>query len=245
MEDLQFKIITEPFEGPFDLLLFFIERDELDIQDIPISKITDDYLQYMESIEELNIDLASEFILVAAKLMRIKAKLLLPRKELNEAGEEIDPREELVQKLLEYKRFKEVIPAFQELSLERSKLQERGSATQNMRAIAQKALVDLELESLNLFKLLKTYQRLLEDLESGNRQVHEIAVNPYTVETQQKYLLGKLKVNVKSGFQEIFGSIKTKMEAVVTFLALLELLNAHKVKIITSDTSNSFYLSKT
>ncbi len=245
MEDLQFKIKTEPFEGPFDLLLFFIERDELDIQDIPISKITDDYLQYMASVEELNIDLASEFILVAAKLMRIKAKLLLPRKELNDAGEEIDPREELVQKLIEYKRFKEIIPEFSEMSELRAKLKERGSVVHEMKSIAQKALVDLELESLNLFKLFQTYQRLLEDMDSGNRKVHEIAVNPYTVETQQKYLLSKIKINVKSGFQEIFGPIKTRMEAVVTFLALLELLNAHKVKIISAENSNSFYLSKT
>ena len=97
------------FEGPFDLLLFFIERDELDIFNIPIAKITDDFLDYIRQIEAMNIDLASEFILVAATLMRIKAKMLIPRKPLDEEGNEIDPRDELVQRLLEYKRYKSVL----------------------------------------------------------------------------------------------------------------------------------------
>ena len=91
-----FQIKLNVFEGPFDLLLFFIERDELDIYDIPISTITAEFLSYMRQAEETNIELASEFILVAATLMRIKAKLLIPRKELEETGNEIDPREELV-----------------------------------------------------------------------------------------------------------------------------------------------------
>ena len=96
-------IKLQQFEGPFDLLLFFIERDELDIYDIPIAKITGDFLDYIRQMETLNLDLASEFILVAATLIRIKARLLLPRKELDENNQEIDPRKELIQKLLEYK----------------------------------------------------------------------------------------------------------------------------------------------
>lgn len=98
-----YTIKIQQFEGPFDLLLFFIERDELDINDIPIAKITNDFLDYIRHLEALDIDIASEFILVAATLMRIKAKMLIPRKELDEEGNEIDPREELTQKLIEYK----------------------------------------------------------------------------------------------------------------------------------------------
>ena len=90
-----YTIKLQQFEGPFDLLLFFIERDELDIYDIPIAKITEDFLEYVRHIESLNLDLASEFILVAATLIRIKAKMLLPRKELDENNQEIDPRKEL------------------------------------------------------------------------------------------------------------------------------------------------------
>ena len=104
-----YTIKIQQFEGPFDLLLFFIERDELDVNNIPISKITEDFLNYIKELENLNIDIASEFILVAATLMRIKAKLLIPRKEVDEEGNEIDPREELTQKLLEYKKYKEII----------------------------------------------------------------------------------------------------------------------------------------
>ena len=104
-----YKIKIKQFEGPFDLLLFFIERDELDIYDIPIASITDDFLAYIQNLEELNIDVASEFILVAATLMRIKARVLLPRKEIDEDGNEIDPRIELTQRLLEYKKYKDIL----------------------------------------------------------------------------------------------------------------------------------------
>ena len=119
MQDDIYKIKLPQFEGPFDLLLFFIERDELDIYDIPIAQITDEFLRYTHQLDELNIEVASEFILVAATLMRIKAKTLLPRKELDEEGNEIDPREELVQRLIEYKKFKEVTDARRELEADR------------------------------------------------------------------------------------------------------------------------------
>ena len=104
-----FEIKLPLFEGPFDLLLFFIERDELDIYDIPIAKITEDFLTYVHQMEQVNIEVASEFILVAATLMRIKSKMLLPRPQLDEQGNEIDPREELVKHLLEYKKYKSVV----------------------------------------------------------------------------------------------------------------------------------------
>ncbi len=107
-----FTIKLPVFEGPFDLLLFFIERDELDIYNIPIAKITDDFLDYLRHLESVNVDLASEFIVVAATLMRIKAKLLLPRKQVDDEGNEIDPRHELVERLLEYKRYKTVLEEF-------------------------------------------------------------------------------------------------------------------------------------
>src|SRR5690606_25764612 len=108
MQNQGYEIKLEQFEGPFDLLLFFIERDELNIHDIPISKITDDFLEFIQRMQSLNIELASEFIFVASTLMRIKAKMLLPRPEVDEAENEIDLKRELTQKLLLYKQFKEV-----------------------------------------------------------------------------------------------------------------------------------------
>ena len=160
-----YKIKLPDFEGPFDLLLFFIERDELDINDIPISKITDDFLAYIREMELLNIDLASEFIVVAATLCRIKAKLLLPRKQVDEEGNEIDPREELVQRLLEYQRYKSVLEEMRVLEKARAERTERGNVSKELKKIAEKALVDAELESLTLFKLLKTFERLLHKYE--------------------------------------------------------------------------------
>ena len=115
MNKTSYQIKLEQFEGPFDLLLFFIERDELDINDIPISKITSDFLEYIRRLETLNIEVASEFILVAATLMRIKSKMLLPRPQLDEQGNEIDPREELIKHLMEYKKYKSVIEQFHKM----------------------------------------------------------------------------------------------------------------------------------
>ncbi|MBP7436470.1 MAG: segregation/condensation protein A, partial [Bacteroidia bacterium] len=122
-----FEVHLPQFDGPFDLLLFFIERDEVDIHNIPISKITNDFLEYIRQMNELNIELASEFILVAATLMRIKAKMLLPRPELDEQGNEIDPRKDLVERLLQYKQFKESCEDLRVLEDDRSMKAARGN----------------------------------------------------------------------------------------------------------------------
>ena len=111
LNNASYQIKLAQFEGPFDLLLFFIERDELDIYNIPITGLIRDFLDFIHSGEKLNIELSSEFILFVSTLMRIKAKMLLPRKEVDDQGNEIDPRQELVNKVLEYKRFKEAAPA--------------------------------------------------------------------------------------------------------------------------------------
>ncbi|MEL6925565.1 MAG: segregation/condensation protein A, partial [Bacteroidota bacterium] len=156
-----YTIQLPQFKGPFDLLLFFIERDELDIYDIPIAKITDDFLAYIRQMEALNIDVASEFILVAATLMRIKAKMLIPRKEVDEQGNEIDPREELVARLLEYKRYKEILEDMRLLEQQRASQTGRGNVTSELQILAQEALADVELEKLTMFKLLKAFERVM------------------------------------------------------------------------------------
>lgn len=184
-----YTIRIQQFEGPFDLLLFFIERDELDIDDIPIATITNDFLLYIKELETLNIDVASEFILVAATLMRIKAKMLLPRKEVDELGNEIDPREELTLRLLEYKRYKEIIEEMRGKEEARSLIHERGNTGAELKKIAEKALIDVELESLTLYKLLNTFQRLLTTYEDqGKRTIHTIVRYNYTIEEQRTYI---------------------------------------------------------
>ncbi len=246
MQNAHFKIVTTHFEGPFDLLLFFIERDELDIQDIPISQITDDFLQYIQKLEKVNIDSASEFILVASKLMRIKAKMLLPRKEIDEFGNEVDPREELVQKLLEYKKYKETIDSFKNLELIRSTRLERGNLKNELKKIGQKALVDIELEGLSLFKLFNAYQKLLANVENRQRKaIHNVISYPFTIETQQTLIYKKLKKFDKVDFQNLFAPIKTRIEAIITFLAILEMINSAEIKVLSTIEPNSLILTKT
>ena len=237
-----YTIKLPQFEGPFDLLLFFIERDELDIYDIPISKITEDFLEYVRQMEEMNIDLASEFILVAATLCRIKAKLLLPRKQLDEEGNEIDPREELVQRLLEYKRYKSILDEMRQMEEFRSQRFHRGNVSWEMKKIASKALADEELESLTLFKLLKTFERLLSGKDEKTVQVHKIYQFDYTIEDQQNAILKRLKKSKKVNFKKVFGKCENRIHAIVTFLALLELLNMQMVRILPGIGANNFFL---
>ena len=239
-----YTIQIEKFEGPFDLLLFFIERDELDIYDIPIAKITNDFLAFLKQAEALNIDLASEFIVVAATLMRIKAKMLIPRKPVDEEGNEIDPREELVSRLLEYKRYKSVLEELRTLEEDRSMREERGNISRELKDIAVKALVDSELEDVTLFKLLRVFERLVRQFEDEkNRPIHHVYTYSFTIESQREYLFSKLKKGVNTDFVQVFGGLENRIHAIVTFLALLELLNMQQIKIIQGEGVNNFWLT--
>ena len=240
-----YTIRLPEFEGPFDLLLFFIERDELDIYNIPIATITDEFLDYIRQMEALNIDLASEFILVAATLMRIKAKLLIPRKPIDEEGNEVDPREELVQRLLEYKRYKSVLEEMRTMEELRSKKEERGNISKELKLLANKALVDVELESISLFKILKTFEKVMERFEDANRKkkVHTVVDYNYTIQGQQIFILSKVKKGLKTAFKSIFDSCENRVHAIVTFLGMLELLNLEKLKIVQGEGFNNFWLT--
>lgn len=232
MQQNTYTIKLTQFEGPFDLLLFFIERDELNIYDIPISKITEDFLAYIRAMEALNIDLASEFILVAATLMRIKAKMLIPRKEIDEEGNEIDPRDELVARLIEYKRYKGILEDMRGFEENRGKQFERGNIAGEMKKLAERALIDAELESLTLFKLLKSFGNVLERMEDRKQKaVHKVYAYAYTIPSQQIYIFGKIREGKKTRFKEIFGNCENRMHAIITFLALLELLNMQKLRV--------------
>ena len=145
-ENSTFEIQLPQFKGPFDLLLFFIERDELDIYDIPIHTITEEFLVYIQKMQEFNMEVASEFILVAATLMKIKAQMLLPRKKLDDDGNEIDPREELVQKILEYKQFKEISARLAEIEEHEMLKIKRSGAEMELKVIADLHRTELEME---------------------------------------------------------------------------------------------------
>jgi segregation and condensation protein A len=241
---MTYTIKLKQFEGPFDLLLYFIERDELDIYDIPIANITEDFLAYIRDMEAMNIDLASEFILVAASLMRIKAKMLLPRKDLDEEGNEIDPREELVNRLLEYKRYKEVLEDLRKLEKERGHRAERGNVSEELQEMANRALADAELESLTLYRLMKAFDRLMEDWKRERvRQVHTVYRYQYTVQEQSDRIRNLLTKKESANFEEAFAVCTVRMHAIVTFLALLEMANQHKIRITQGEGVNNFWLS--
>ncbi len=240
-----YQIKLPQFEGPFDLLLFFIQRDELDIYDIPISKIAKDFLDYIKLMESLNVDLASEFIFVAATLMRIKSRLLLPRKEVDEEGNEIDPREELVQRLLEYKKYKSVLDEMRDFEEDRSQKFPRGNVVDELKGIATKALVDVELESLTLFKLLRSFESSINNFEERNKKtVHKVYRYPFTVRSEKKSLLNTLKIGKQTTFKSIFANCQNRVHAIVIFLAVLELANLEYIQITIGDGVNNFWVTK-
>ena len=240
-----FTIHLPVFEGPFDLLLFFIERDELDIFNIPIASITDEFLDYLRHLEAVNIDLASEFIVVAATLMRIKARMLIPRKQVDEEGNEIDPRGELVDRLLEYKRYKSVLEELRQLEEVRSLMNPRGYAGTELRQLAEHALADAEMESVTLYKLLRVFERLVGRFEEDrkSRRVHTVYNFNYTVQAQRDYILGCLASDRATAFEAVFAHLENRIHAVVTFLALLELLNSQQVAIVQGEGVNNFWLT--
>lgn len=240
-----YTISLPQFEGPFDLLLFFIERDELDIYNIPIAKITDDFLTYLHQLEHLDVDLASEFILVAAQLMSIKARMLLPRKQMDEGGHEIDPRQELVERLLEYKKYKSVLDEMRQLEEDRHFRNHRGYASEELRKLATKALVDVELESLTMYKLLQAFERVMQRYEEREKKlkVHEVVRWPYTIRNQQEYIMGLLQPGNRVSFDLLFAPCENRVHAIVTFLALLELLNQQLVDMQGGNTKNQFWLT--
>jgi segregation and condensation protein A len=242
---VSFEIKLPLFQGPFDLLLFFIERDELDIHDIPISKITNDFLQYLKHLEKMEMDVASEFILVAATLMRIKAKLLIPRPQLDEQGQEIDPRDELVAHLLEYKKYKSVIAELSQWEEERASKERRGNVIKEIRKLSEANNVEYELQNLDLFRLLKVYQKVLNRFsEEQNKPKHFVEQYPYTIEQQKEYILTRVSGKSKVSFEEIIMDNTEKIAVVYNFLSILELLQLNKIKIHLGQGYNNFWIAE-
>jgi segregation and condensation protein A len=240
-----FEVKLPLFEGPFDLLLFFIERDELDIYDIPISKITSDFLDYIHQLETLNIELASEFILVAATLMRIKSKMLLPRPQIDEQGNEIDPREELVRHLLEYKKYKSVVDTFHKMEETELMKEKRGNLSRELKSLAESTNVESELQDVTIFKLMTVFERVLKRYEAEkNKPVHQVIQYPYTVEGQKKYLMEELASKEKVSFTQLLETFPSRIGLIFNFLAILEMLALQMLSIQVGEGFNNFWVSK-
>jgi segregation and condensation protein A len=243
---LSFEIKLPLFEGPFDLMLFFIERDELDIYDIPISKITNDFLEYIHQLEKMEIEVASDFILFAATLMKIKSRMLLPRPELNEKGEEVDPREELIRNLLEYKKYKSVIGEMAQMESIRLSKEKRGNLAQELLELSKNEDVEAEMQHVDLYKLLKVFQKCMARLASRvDETKHTVIQYPYTIEQQKDFVLEKISFKKQVPFEEFIQFKPDKIFVIYTFLAILELLQLSLVTIIIGDGYNNFWVEKT
>ncbi|MCH7401402.1 segregation and condensation protein A [Belliella kenyensis] len=243
---MSFEIKLPLFEGPFDLMLFFIERDELDIYDIPISKITNDFLEYIHQLEKMEIEIASEFILFAATLMKIKSKMLIPRPQLNDEGEEVDPREELVRHLLEYKKYKSVIADLATLEENRMSKERRGNIAREIKQLSKIDDVEAEVQDLDLYKLLKVYQRVMSKFASRTDDTkHTVIQYPYTIEQQKDFVLEKVSFRDRVPFTEFIEYKPDKIFVIYTFLAILELLQLSVVTIRIGEGFNNFWVEKT
>ena len=238
-----YQIKLPQFEGPFDLLLFFIERDELDIYNIPITKITNEFLDFIHKSEELNIELSSEFILFISTLMRIKAKMLLPRKEIDLHGNEIDPRQELIDKILEYKRFKEASAKMSEMEALRMLMAKRGNIQNELSKIGEETVEGTEIQTVTLFKLMKAFEKVAQRLhEKRHQPVHTVISYNYTMEGTRKYMLDLIKTERTLSFEKIFDVCEDRIHALFLFLNMLELVQAKYMIIIIGEGFNNFII---
>ena len=241
--NISYQIKLEQFEGPFDLLLFFIERDELDIYNIPISRITNDFLKFIHESEKLNIELSSEFILFVSTLMRIKAKMLLPRKELDAQGNEIDPRQELIDKILEYKKFKEVSLKLADLESIRMQIVKRGNVQKELSQVGEDSGEGTEIQTITVFRLMKAFEKVLQKLQDRqNRPVHTVVQYNYTMEGVREFMLDICHREKTLSFERIFADCENRIHAIFMFLNMLELVQQHYLNLLLGEGRNNFII---
>ncbi len=238
-----YQIKLPQFEGPFDLLLFFIERDELDIYNIPINKITTDFLDFIHSQGSLNIELSSEFILFISTLMRIKAKMLLPRKEIDAQGNEIDPRQELIDKILEYKKFKEAAVQMAEMEALRMLMVKRGNLQKELSEIGEESGEGTEIQNISLFKLMKAFEKVMQKVhDRQNKPVHTVVRYNHSMEESREYVLGTANREKTVSFEKIFEVCQDRIHAIFLFLSVLELIQMHYMSILVGEGKNNFII---
>ncbi len=216
-----YQINLEDFEGPLDLLLFFIRRDELDIFDIPVARIADEYLEHVRLLEQIDLDSAGEFLYMAAILIGIKARMLLPGQEVDEDGDPIDPRRELVERLLEYVRYKEASAHLVSLESERAERFTRSHAVSERDAWEQAPVLDA-----SVFDLVSALKRILA--EAPEEVLHDVAREEYSIEEQRAFLLDRLAADKNLSFSALVEN-RSKPFIVATFLGVLELVQAQQV----------------
>lgn len=220
-----YEIKLDIFEGPLDLLLFLIKKNEIDIYNIPIALITEQYLEYLDIMRSLNLDLAGEYLLLASTLLHIKSTLLLPVEEAEKADDEADPRTELVKQLLEYQRYKEAAA-----QLETRPLLDRDIFT---RSVPPEPLPDSEereyVLELNIFDLVETFHHMIANM--GDETLLEIDVDKMSLSEKINEIIDRLTEQGDQTFAELLGANMNRRVIVYTFLAILELMKQKMVRV--------------
>lgn len=232
-----YKIKLDQFEGPLDLLLFFIKRDELNIYDIPISRITGEFWEYVNLIKLMDLEVAGDFILMASTLMHIKVRMLLPR-EVDERGEEIDPRADLIKALLEYKKYKEVAEDLTFFESSQRKISFRGDFSEDVMEAPPE--FEILLKNISVFDLAKAFKKAIEGIKP--QVVHEIKKINISIDEQIQYILSRVLETGEIHFLSLVHGMKEKIRLVITFVALLELTKMEKIGIKESTDFNDFVI---
>lgn len=232
-----YRVQLQNFEGPLDLLLFFIRRDELDIYDIPIAYITNQFFEFITFMDELDLGVASEFIYMASTLMSIKAKMMLPReKDEDSEFDEADPRYELVQSLLEYKRFKEMGAELGEMDLKTRETYRRGY---HQLDIVDEATDEEPLRDVTLFDLISAYKMILNRV-AREEVVHRVEMVKTNIEEQSTYIIERLRTSGRLSFWEICREAPSRMFIIVTFLAILEMVRENRLVLMVGEETSEF-----
>jgi segregation and condensation protein A len=237
--ETDYKVKLEVFEGPLDLLLYLIKRDEIDIYDISLERITKQYLEYLQAFKELNIDVAGEFVVMAANLIYWKSRSLLPvdQQPPEEDVEEDDPRWELIRQLIEYKKFKEAAEQLQMRQLEQEKIFSRMGGEPALLASAP-----LRLGEVGIFQLINAFQVVLKRVEA-REDWQEIFGENFTVSDKIDQILQSVANKTSVPFSTLFAAAASRVEIVVTFLALLELIRLKQVRALQSNPFDEIQIS--
>ncbi len=237
-----YKVKLDVFEGPLDLLLYLIKRDEVDIYDISIERITKQYMSYMEAFQVLNIELAGEFIVMAANLLYIKSRMLLPKDQqmAEDDAEEDDPRWELIRQLIEYKKFKEAAARLRDREALQENLFPRIPVVPEL-APAENLLV----EEVGIFDLIHAFQKILKRLEKKPEDLREIFAENFTVSEKIDYLLRVTSSGTSMRFEELFADAASRTEIVVTFLAMLELIRLKQLRVRQENHFGEIWIDRT
>ncbi|MBA3832968.1 MAG: segregation/condensation protein A [Chthoniobacterales bacterium] len=225
--ETEYKVRLEIFEGPLDLLLYLIKRDELDIYDISLERITKQYLEYLQAFKELNIDVAGEFVVMAANLIYLKSRSLLPADQQppEEDVDEADPRWDLIRQLIEYKKFKEAAAQLQARELQQERTFARVGEGVTL------AAAPFRLGEVGIFQLINAFQNVLKRLDA-REDLREIFGENFTVSDKIEWILQQVGAGTVLRFRELFARVASRVEIVVTFLALLELIRLKQVRAV-------------